>query len=727
MSADQTRTYRREECIVFLKTDEPFGGLSNMAGGFPLCVNGLEIRTSEALYQACRFPHLPEVQKLIIVQKSPMTAKMKSKPHRKHSRPDWDRVRVKIMRWCLRVKLAQNWATFSTLLQETGDRPIVEESRKDAFWGAKPVDADTLVGMNVLGRLLMELRAAIEGEGREALLKVDSLDIPGFRLAGHPIETVIAENPAMAPTEPLDQSPRPGEASSPREYQPSLFDSPKGPDTMVRDSAAEQHARAGIASLKPYPALKDSGVPWLGEVPEHWEVRKLRHVLRRRTERNRPDLPLLSVVREKGVIRRDTTSADENHNYIPDDLTNYKVVRPGQFAMNKMKAWQGSYGVSRYDGIVSPAYFVFDLWGVDGNFFHAAIRSRAYVPQFTRASDGVRIGQWDLAESRMREIPFLVPPLPEQAAIVRFLDHADRRIRRYVRAKQKLIKLLEEQKQAIIHRAVTRGLDPNVRLKPSGVEWVGEVPAHWEVLRLKSLISRLDQGVSPQAENRVAEAGSWGVLKAGCVNRGVFREKEHKRLPEGFIFDEKLAISEGDVLVSRASGSPHLVGSVGRVAELTSNLILSDKIFRPVFVPNARPEYMVLAMNSRYYRLQVEQAISGAEGLANNLPSSSLRRFVFAVPPVKEQLDIAESLRSAIDDVSATVERSEREIELLNEFRTRLFADAVTGKLDVREAAAKLPDLEENPGMAEPLDELAAGEAAEFDDELDVEAEEAGA
>ena len=241
-----------------------------------------------------------------------------------------------------------------------------------------------------------------------------------------------------------------------------------------------------IDGLKPYPAMKDSGVPRLGEVPEHWGVRKLRQVLTRRAERNRPDLPLLSVVRELGVVLRDTTSADENHNFIPDDLSNYKVVRSGQFAMNKMKAWQGSYGVSRYDGIVSPAYFVFELSDVSGSFFNASIRSRAYVPAFTQASDGVRIGQWDLSETRMREISFVVPPLPEQAAIVRFLDHADRRIRRYIRAKQKLIKLLEEQKQAIIHRAVTRGLDPNVRLKPSGVEWLGDVPEHWEVRRSRS-------------------------------------------------------------------------------------------------------------------------------------------------------------------------------------------------------------------------------------------------
>ena len=233
-----------------------------------------------------------------------------------------------------------------------------------------------------------------------------------------------------------------------------------------------------IADLKTYPMRTDSGVPWLGEVPKHWEVLKLRHVLRRHTERERPDLPLLSVVREQGVILRDTTSTDENHNYIPDDLSNYKVVRAGQFAMNKMKAWQGSYGVSYHDGIVSPAYFVFDVLGLEVDFFHAAIRSRAYVPAFTRASDGVRIGQWDLAEARMREIQFLVPPAAEQDAIVRFLDHADRRIRRYIRAKEKLIALLEEQKQALIHQVITGQIDvrtgrPYSAYKPSGVEWLG--------------------------------------------------------------------------------------------------------------------------------------------------------------------------------------------------------------------------------------------------------------
>ena len=241
------------------------------------------------------------------------------------------------------------------------------------------------------------------------------------------------------------------------------------------------------APLRPYPAYKPSGIPWLRHLPSHWEMRKLRNIIAATGERNRPDLPLLSVVRERGVILRDVANLEENHNFVPDDLSNYKVVHGGQFAMNKMKAWQGSYGISQRDGIVSPAYFVFNVKGVSGHYFHTAIRSKAYIPFFAQASDGVRIGQWDLSPARMREIPFLIPPYPDQTAITRYLDYMDRRIRRYVGAKRKLIALLEEERQAIVGRAVTRGLDPNVRLKSSSVEWLGDVPEHWEVRRLKTL------------------------------------------------------------------------------------------------------------------------------------------------------------------------------------------------------------------------------------------------
>jgi type I restriction enzyme S subunit len=192
METQNFSTYSRNKSAVFLRTAELFGGLSNMAGGYPLSINNIRILTTEALYQACRFPHLPEVQKLIIGQNSPMTAKMKSKPFRKESRPDWDDIRILVMRWCLHVKLAQNWEKFSALLLSTEDRPIVEESYRDQFWGAKPIDPDRLSGINVLGQLLTELREQLQNHEYDGLRVVEPPAIPKFFLVNRPIGTITS-------------------------------------------------------------------------------------------------------------------------------------------------------------------------------------------------------------------------------------------------------------------------------------------------------------------------------------------------------------------------------------------------------------------------------------------------------------------------------------------------------------------------------------------------------
>lgn len=187
------KTYYAENSCIFRKTKEQYGSLSNMASGFPLKVNGIFILTSEALYQACRFPHLIDVQEKIILEKSPMSAKMVGKPFRKETRPDWDNVRIKIMRWCLRVKLAQNYIEFGKELESTFNKPIVEDSSKDAFWGAirDKENRDILKGVNALGRLLMELRQ-FYNEKRYSydMFVVEPLDIPDFNLYGNKIQTI---------------------------------------------------------------------------------------------------------------------------------------------------------------------------------------------------------------------------------------------------------------------------------------------------------------------------------------------------------------------------------------------------------------------------------------------------------------------------------------------------------------------------------------------------------
>jgi type I restriction enzyme S subunit len=468
-----------------------------------------------------------------------------------------------------------------------------------------------------------------------------------------------------------------------------------------------------IAELKPYPTMKNSGVPWIREVPEHWEVRKLRHLLHPIAVRNRPDLPLLSVVREKGVILRDVTNQDENRNFIPDDLTNYKVVRSGQFIMNKMKAWQGSYGVSSFDGIVSPAYFVFDLTGVRGQYFHTAIRSRAYVPFFTQASDGVRIGQWDLSQPRMREIPFFVPPLPEQAAIVRFLEHVDRRIRRYVRAKQKLIKLLEEQKQAIIHRAVTCGLDPNVRLKPSGVEWLGDVPECWEVTSIKRLARHGGKTFTDGDWIELPYITDRGIrlIQTGNVGTGEYREKGFRYVTEDTFFELNCTeVRRNDVLICRLDGP---VGRACLVPDLDCRAITSvDNTILKVRT-DVDPRYVVYCLSSRVWLDWIQSLCRAGGGFRYRISRSTLGDLRLALPPLPEQRRIADHLDDSLLSYRAAASREARAIGLLHEYRTRLTADVVTGKLNVREVASRLPHDVEEP---EPIEE------AEADTDLDADA-----
>ena len=200
-SSNSERTYNPADVVVFHKTREEWGALSNMAAGFLLVVAGEEWLTAEALYQACRFPRLPDVQRLILEQSSPMAAKMKSKPHRPQTRSDWDTARTKVMRWILRVKLGQNLDSFRAVLEKTGASPIVERSHKDRYWGAVPGEHGNLSGQNVLGRLLMELREEARQRSRAELEIVEPPPaVNDFLIFGKPVGTVRAGDRPDFPT-----------------------------------------------------------------------------------------------------------------------------------------------------------------------------------------------------------------------------------------------------------------------------------------------------------------------------------------------------------------------------------------------------------------------------------------------------------------------------------------------------------------------------------------------
>ena len=241
-----------------------------------------------------------------------------------------------------------------------------------------------------------------------------------------------------------------------------------------------------IDGLKPYPKMKATGVSWLGQVPGHWEIRRAKNLFRPVDVRSKTGSEeLLTVSANHGVIPRRTASVTM---FKAESYAGHKLCWPGDLVINSLWAWSSGLGVSRHHGIVSTAYGVYrtrDRHALEPSFVHELVRSAPFHWELRVRSKGVWTSRLQLTDESFLGAPFPLPPFAEQTAIVRFLDHADRRIRRYIRAKQKLIKLLEEQKQAIIHRAVTRGLDPNVRLKPSGMEWLGDVPEHWEVAALR--------------------------------------------------------------------------------------------------------------------------------------------------------------------------------------------------------------------------------------------------
>jgi type I restriction enzyme S subunit len=205
--------------------------------------------------------------------------------------------------------------------------------------------------------------------------------------------------------------------------------------------------------------MKDSGIAWIGKIPAHWQITHLRKYLKLLSDKGHGEERLLSVTREQGVIVRNVESKEENHNFVPDDLNGYKLVNKGQFAINKMKSWQGSYGVSPYRGIVSPAYYVCDLKFDNKEYFNIAIRSKAYIPFFTQYSKGIRVDQWDLSPIALKQIPFIEPPKEEQEQIVKAIKNSNSKIEKLTAQLAKQISYLQELKQRVISDAVTGKID----------------------------------------------------------------------------------------------------------------------------------------------------------------------------------------------------------------------------------------------------------------------------
>lgn len=425
--------------------------------------------------------------------------------------------------------------------------------------------------------------------------------------------------------------------------------------------------------MRRYESYKDSGVEWLGEVPSHWEISSLGKILLSVSEKNRPDLPLLSITRELGVIERDTEDQDSNHNFIPDDLSNYKILKKGQFGMNKMKAWQGSYGVSDFTGIVSPAYYIFDfIKSINPQFFHWAIRSKIYVSFFGSASDGVRIGQWDLSKSRMKSIPFIIPSNDEQQKIAQFLDEKTAKIDQAVDLAEKQIALLKEHKQILIQNAVTRGLNPDVPLKDSGVEWIGQVPEHWEILSIKRL-SQVKRGASPRPIDNPKyfdDDGEYAWVRISDVTASNMYLLETTQKLSNLGKSYSVPLMPGSLFLS-------IAGSVGKPIITKIKVCIHDGfVYFPEYKQNTKFLYYIFYSEQPYIGL-------GKMGTQLNLNTDTVGAIKIPIPPLCEQQQIADYLDAQTAKIDQAIALKTAHIEKLKEYKSVLINDVVTGKVQV--------------------------------------------
>lgn len=466
-----------------------------------------------------------------------------------------------------------------------------------------------------------------------------------------------------------------------------------------------------IDGLKPYPEYQDSGHPWLGTVPKHWAVRRAKLLLHEVDSRSAAGKEqLLRVSQYTGVTQRKSVDGS----YAPDtrakSLVGYKRVAVNDLVINIMLAWNGSLGASRHEGIVSPAYCVYRLnSSVLPWYFHELLRLPTYKGRIKAASRGVVESRLRLYTDDLGRIEAILPPLDEQAAIVRFLDHANGKIERAIRAKRKLIALLNEQKQAIIHRAVTRGLDPAVKLKTSGVPWLGDVPEHWSWIPIKRLLSRMDYGTSEasKADGRIK------ILTMGNIQRG------EVTLPKSGGLDDvpsELLLDRHDILFTRTNGNPDLVGKVGLFrGQQSDGISFASYLVRLRVKQPYNPQWLHRVLHSSVF-----WSFARSHALVNlqtNLNATRYAQFQVPVPPTKEQEEIVGHIESETSTADSAISRTESEIDLLREYRTTLTADVVTGKLDVRDAAKHLPaEVEETL----PADELLEDEN---DDEVPEEVE----
>lgn len=436
-----------------------------------------------------------------------------------------------------------------------------------------------------------------------------------------------------------------------------------------------------------YPEYKDSEVEWIGCIPKNWQVTPLFGVASTESIKNESGSESNVLSLSYGnIIKRDV---EENFGLLPESFNTYQMVNPGELILRLTDLQNDKrslrVGYSKEKGIITSAYLklIAERNKLNDRFLYRLLHSYDTTKVFYGMGGGLR---QSMKFDDMRRLPILVPLLDEQLKIANFLDHETAKIDALIEKQQQLIKLLKEKRQAVISHAVTKGLNPNARMRNSGVEWLGEVPEHWDVCKLKHIISALESGVSVNAADVPAYGDELGVLKTSCVYTRSFRVEENKTVLKEEENRVKCPIRKGAIIISRMN-TPELVGASALVEIDEANIYLPDRLWQTVFASNVilNPKFISFFMMIKGFRNQISLAAEGASSSMQNIAKDDYLSINIALPDIAEQNGIVSYLEKKLEGFQKLEEYTNKAIELMQERRIALISAAVTGKIDVRD------------------------------------------
>ncbi len=421
--------------------------------------------------------------------------------------------------------------------------------------------------------------------------------------------------------------------------------------------------------LGPYPKYKDSGIPWLGQIPEHWDVRRNGRLFAQRNETGFGELPILEVSLRTGVRVRDMDNLKRKQ--VMSDAEKYKRAAKGDIAYNMMRMWQGALGTAPVDGLVSPAYVVARPFEETNPYYYSYLfRTEGYKAEVDGYSRGIVKDRNRLYWQDFKRMPSCFPPPKEQSSIVQFLDANAHFVRQFIRNRRRLIDLLAEQKQAIINRYVTRGIDPKARRKESGVDWIGEIPTHWERKKLKFL-SRITYGISPN--NSTYNADGVGTLLINGPDEYSEEDFGYTRPIKWTTSPTKFAPKDALLFCLRGS-------TTGRLNICHDRVSIGRGV--AALVPSGSRAYFTYAMMA--LRSHLKSTFRGST--FPSVTAEQLNNYVLTNPPPEEQVSIASHIQEETQTLETAIRTAHAEIGLIQMYRDRLVLDVVTGKIDTRDA-----------------------------------------